>query len=616
MKGFLAIALREIDERKRVLAVAAAASLIPFAVPIVRGLSGPAAAEARSVTALFLCLAFAGGIAVGLGATLLVPSMANRRIGFDFARPVSAFGIWGGRIAAALALALATALIVWIPARLAGPIVPGGDLFAMTGLPRSWPLLAVASLLTLYCLLHTVVLAFRSRSVLLLADAVFAAAALMGASAAATHLYDAYAAAPHSLVVVLLSTAAVTALACAGYASVLRGRTDLHAAHAASSIVLWSIVGAAVLGANGYAYWVTAAGPSDLDGWIWATPAAKGPWVELGESARGARANFLYDTATGRFARTGTRDWAVSRDGKRAAWVKTDSREGPHVVWAWALEEPSAKPAQTRIALNGSPELMELSADGSRLATMGDGLLSIHDLRSGTTLVTARVPTSGGQSVRALFIANDRLRIYRAGDTALDVLELDVSSRSLTQTGRIAGLDGLRHFVTDPTGSRVITTDGSTRRKKLFDGRSGDLLATLVDAAEGSRWPRFLSGGRIVLTERSSSGLRLLLFGADGQRGPVIPMPNGSQVVAGGELGPGRLIVGIADEKFHYASWLVDLDAATARKIADDLWPVDTFWSSSAVGSDATTLFYGPAQRQLVRLNPLTGERRVLLGAR
>ena len=100
MRGFLAIARREIGERKLLLAAAAFASLIPLGVPLVRGFSGANALEARSGTALFLCVAFAGGIAISLGATILVPSIANRRIGFDFARPVSALAIWSGAVAA------------------------------------------------------------------------------------------------------------------------------------------------------------------------------------------------------------------------------------------------------------------------------------------------------------------------------------------------------------------------------------------------------------------------------------------------------------------------------------------------------------------------------------
>lgn len=615
MKGFLAVARREIGERRLVITAAAFASLLPLGAPVVHGLSGVTAQEARSAIALFLCLAFAGGIAVGLGATIVVPSIGNRRIGFDFARPVSAFDIWGGRISATLLLAVVTGIIVWIPSRLAGPLLPWNDLFANTGLPAYWPLLALGCLLALYSLLHAVTLAFRSRSVVLLLDAVFLLAATFGTVAAISHLVLAFAEAPLARVLVFLPIAALAALLCAGYASIARGRTDLGAAHRASSLVLWTMMGAAILAANGYASWVTSARPANL-GDLWATPAANGPWVDLAGSARGAQANFFYDTTTGRFARL-TVNWrgpVLSRDGKRGAWVLANPRGGPFPVWTWRLDDPHAKPVATRILLPGYPSVFELSADGSRLATMEEGILSIHDIASEKTAVSAHVSVGDRRSVEGLFVGNDRFRIYRTEASTFDILELDLSTRALSKVGAIPILNDLRYLVPDPTGSRVIAVDGPIRRMRLFDGRTGELFATLADTPAEGRWPVFLSGGRIAVIERSSEGLRLLVFGGRGERRAAIPLPSGSQASIGGEIEPGRLVVGIADPNFHYASWLVDLDAASTRKIADDLRPVRSLWTSIETGSDATKLFYGPGQRSLVHLDPLTGERKVLLG--
>lgn len=617
MRGFLAIARREIGERKLLLAAAAFASLIPLGVPLVRGLSGANALEARSGTALFLCVAFAGGIAISLGATILVPSIASRRIGFDFARPLSAFAIWGGAVAAALLLAVATGLIVWIPARLAGAALPWNDLYASTGLPGGWQLLALGGLLALFSLFHAATLAFRSRSVLLLLDAVFALATSFGVATATSRLLQVFAMEPLSRVVWSLPIAGAVALFAAGCASVARGRTDVRAAHRAQSLVLWTMVGAAVIAANGYASWVTAARPIDLEDALWVAPAASGPWVELSGSARGAQATFLYDTTAERFARTVTVDWrgpVMSRDGKRAAWVHADAHGGPLPVWAWRLDDPTAKPAATRLLMNGYPSLMELSADGSRLATIEAGILSIHDIVSEATLASARIPATDRQNVRGIFVGNDRFRIYRTDEATFDILELDVPARALTRVGTIRDLHDLRFFVAGPAGSRVIAVDGQDRRMRLFDGRTGEFLAALAETPAESRWPGFLSGGRIVVTEKASAGLLLLVYGPGGEKTAAIPLPSGRQASAGGEVRPGLLLVGIADEAFHYTSWLVDLDAASVRKVSDDLRPVRSFWTSAETGSDATKLFYGPGQRSLVRFDPLTGQRKLLLG--
>jgi len=617
VRGFFAITRREIGERRLLFAAAALTSLIPLIAPFVPGNGAASAVDVRGWTALLISFAFAAGISIGLGGTMCPPSIASRRIGFDFAKPVSAFAIWGGRIAAALLLAVATATLVWIPARLSGATLPWKELLTQREVSLTWLLLALGALIVVFCVCHAATLALRSRSALTGLDALLAVAAWFGVSAALSRLPLFMAAVPFQRAAVGFAIAAGAALAAAGYASVARGRTDIGAAHRALSLVLWTAIGAGVVGVNGYASWVMSAKPGDLEQDLWASPASAGTWIQLEGRARGARATFLYDTAAERFARTPTVDWrgpVVSANGTRAAWIQGNADGGPFPLWTWRLDDPKAEPARTRLLVAGYPSLMELSADGSRLATMEAGLLLVRDLASERVLVSARFPTRERQGVRGLFIDNDRLRIFRTDETTFDIFELDAPSRTLRTIGSIGELNSLRFFVSDPTGGRIIVVDEPNRRTRLFDGGSGALLATLGDAPAQSRWPRFLSGGRIGVTEGSDAGLRLRLYGQDGAPLTTIPMPPGRQAVTGGEVAPGQLVVGIGDEGSHGTVWLVDLDAATIRKIADDLWPVRSLWTSPDIGSPATKLFYGPGQRSLVYFDPLTGKRRVVLG--
>ena len=106
---------------------------------------------------------------------------------------------------------------------------------------------------------------------------------------------------PFRRVGIWLAASFLVAVVGAGFAAVARGRTSVASAHRASSLWLWSILGAAVLSAHGYAWWVASARPADLAE-LWAVPAARGPWMQLGGSARGARATFLYDARSGRFS--------------------------------------------------------------------------------------------------------------------------------------------------------------------------------------------------------------------------------------------------------------------------------------------------------------------------
>ena len=616
MRDFFAITRREIAERRLLFAAAAFTSLIPIAAPFVPGNGGASAVDVRGWTAFLISFAFAAGISTGLGGTMCAPSIASRRIGFDFARPVSGIAIWAGRFAAAMLLAVATATLVWIPARLAGATLPWKDFLTEREVSLAWPLLALGGLAVVFCLFHAVTLVLRSRSALTGLDAILAVAAWLGVSAALWRLPLFMAAVPFQRAAVSFAIAAGAALGAAGYASIAHGRTDIRAAHRALSLVLWTAIGIAVIGVNAYASWVISAKPADLERDLWASPASAGTWIQVEGRARGARATFLYDTATGRFARTPTIDWrgpVISANGTRAAWIQANADGGPFPLWTWRLDDPKAEPARTRLLLDGYPPLMELSADGSRLATMEEGLLSIHDLASEKALVSARIPTTERQSVRGVFIDNDRLRIFRTDERTLDILELDVPSRTLRKIGAIGELNRLRFFVTDRAGGRIIAVDEPNRRTRLFDGRSGAFLATLGDAPADSRWPRFLSGGRIAVTERSDAGLRLRLYGPDGAALATIPLPPGRQAATGGEVAPGQLVVGVGAEGSHYTAWLVDLETRSVRKAADELWPVRSFWTSPDTGSPATKLFYGPGQRSLVRLDPLTGERKILL---
>ena len=176
MKELLAVFRREFGERRAVLWAAAAMSLVPVVVPVIRGLTGMDAVQTRSSIAFLLAAAFGLGLAVALGASMLVPRIANRRIAFDLSRPVSGSTIWVACVASATALAACSAGIAVLPAWLAGSAPHLGDLWAEP-LP-AWVLLLAALLgvPVIFSLLHFVALAFRSRSWRLALDAALAAA--------------------------------------------------------------------------------------------------------------------------------------------------------------------------------------------------------------------------------------------------------------------------------------------------------------------------------------------------------------------------------------------------------------------------------------------------------
>src|SRR4029453_331397 len=103
-------------ERRMLFVAAAVAAASPFGVPLVSGLHNLDAAEARSATALAVSAILLCGVSAFLGGTRLPRGLADRRIGFDFARPLSSGAIWGGTLLGTLVLAIGSAFIAWLPA--------------------------------------------------------------------------------------------------------------------------------------------------------------------------------------------------------------------------------------------------------------------------------------------------------------------------------------------------------------------------------------------------------------------------------------------------------------------------------------------------------------------
>jgi hypothetical protein len=114
---------------------------------------------------------------------------------------------------------------------------------------------------------------------------------------------------------------------------------------------------------------------------------------------------------------------------------------------------------------------------------------------------------------------------------------------------------------------------------------------------------------------------RLRVFGSDGRALQALALPRScdwgdvqSRVTLGGEVAPDQVVVGCTDRSGEREVWLADFRAGAIRKAGDGLLPLWTFGPPAAIASEATKLFYGPNHRSLIRFDPLTGERRTLLG--
>lgn len=171
MRAFLAVARRELAEKRFVFFAAIVASLIPFAVPLVRHLGGGPAKEARAFTALLLAGTVGTALALVLGATVLATETATRRIGFYFSRPISALALWTGKVSASLVIVLGALAVVLGPTLLVNrSFAPLGDLLPLGAAGAAAAVIAFFLLLLLFA--STAGIATRSRSPLLAADIV------------------------------------------------------------------------------------------------------------------------------------------------------------------------------------------------------------------------------------------------------------------------------------------------------------------------------------------------------------------------------------------------------------------------------------------------------------
>jgi hypothetical protein len=624
MKGLLAVTWREIVHRRMLFVAALIAAVAPFAVPWLHGLHGVDAADVRGGTALALSLTFLFGATAFIGGTRLPRAIAERGIGFDLARPLSTPAIWGGTLAATLCLAIGSGFIAFAPAGLIGDAPAWKNLVDSADVPLPWPIVVIGAVLLLFGLFGAAGIALRAHSPQLVADLVLLTATLAAGAFVLFRLQ--WAGVSNEVMIralLALGWVAVVALLIAGFAAVSRGRADIRAANRAQSVFLWATTTIGLLGLYAYGAWLLSAPPSELRRIQTVDAAAAGPWVYVVGEARGAEAHFLDDIAGGRFTRVpwGTGGAVFSDDGLVAGWIERLGRSERLRI----VELNAARPRpRTGAALAKDSEGLVLDAHGARAAIFGKDGISVFDLRTGRLIFSARIAEYTAFP-RAFFLDPDRLRIYWCQKDRFDIFEADLVARKLVQTGSITGLKGWPILATDRLGRRLACNEFEAKRLRLFDARSGDFLKTLTEGDSFAGPARFLADDRIVALAHRGGERLLEVFSPSGAPVRAIPLPGGTlmqkqrSTALGGEVSPGALALATG-EPGNTPVYLVSLNTGSMQSLNLRGRPVSRwvafFGRPNAVpapGSPSTTLFQTDSG-ELVRLDPATGERRVILG--
>lgn len=536
MRGFLAVFERELTER-RLLAIAALGfGLIAAALPLVPGVQagGLTPEDVRGGVALGFALLLSTLSAVFLGGSVLASDLLERRMGFYFARPLSGWTLWLGKVAASLVLIFGAILLVLLPALLvggnfdpggfwgfnsAGQVMNGAEAFLL------WSL----ALLLLFFAINALSLMVRSRSpwvVLDIAALVLVAAAIWSARgrlllagigigsknwwAGSINIF--------AWMTVLLVVVVLGAFIAAGAVQVVQGRTDVQRAHRAVSVTLWGTLIALGIFFQALTFWWVRASPSDLMGVTQVAAVPEGSsWIAFGGPAAhrpGYNPVFFYDVASGRSVPArlgGLSAWwglpiGISADGRRAVWPQLQgaSLKSPVVLQQLDLKRPGAEPRPTRLSLPSLPQAVALSRDGRRIAIAAGYRLTVEDFESGRILASAhysRVPWFS----RLAFAGPDRVRLHQLREdwnpiserkVNVDILELDIKTGTLKQTGSLPDVHGTMGWSLSPDGERALLRN--RRELQLRDSRTGELLADLGTAEEGAS-AYFLKDGRISL---------------------------------------------------------------------------------------------------------------------
>lgn len=620
MRAFAAVARREILEKRFVLAAALVAAVIPFAVPLVRGLGGETARETRNLTAVILAVGISTAVALGLGASVFAGELAAKRMGFFLSRPISIPALWGGKLAGALLLVAGCfALIVGPAALLDRKQIPAGEAAAELAM-------SAAGLVLIFLFANAVSTVVRSRSALAAADLVAAGVlSLVCASAVSRLSRGGFSAIP--LLVVAAATLLAGAFLFASYRALAGGRTDLRAAHAAFSAALWGILATGAALFAGYAVWAVHAPPSAMTRVDTAVRSGAGDWVVVEGRARGLNASFLYDLRSGRSHRFVSPVLETSPDGKMAAWLAAESPRGPWTLTTLRLDDPRASERETKIVLAGRTWPLILAPGGSRIAVVSGRLLTVYDLDSGRALVSVQVREKD-DAISGTFVTPDLLRILKIaeaggpGRSRVHSMELDVTSRRFSVVGANENLVSPA-FLRSPSGGDLLVIERTGSRAALLDPRTLAVKAVLRQGPPGWWAAAFLSDGRIAFAASDTKSSRAEVFSPYGAPIARVPLGGPGRVRLGGEPGADELFVSITPDEFSPGGFprhlfLIDWKQGSAKEIARGLEPVAASWRDPRPvppGSELSKAFLTD-KGGLVRLDPATCERRVLLGHR
>lgn len=607
MNHTLAIARRELAEKKFVLTAALALAAVVAIIPFLRGSS----ANWRSlyvVGSMILSAGFAAGLAVMLGVSIIGRELSDRRLSFYFTKPVAAPAIWFGKLIASALLVAGTFLIGNLPAVAAGlkeykAVWSGG--------PQGLAILAIF-FATIFFVAHVLSTIARSRSPWAAVDLVAATALGIVAWRIVQPLLSSFAWLMLLFVVKVFGWLLLIGVLAAGAWQLAMGRTDRLQSHRALSQFLWPAVATAIAICGAIVWWVVSATPGELTGEYRVHVSPRGGVALISGTSKHRRdykPRFIMDLRNGDYERLMSLplQQGFTGGGTKIVTIEPVVRSGA-IGEVYVRDAALHAHARATGLIIGQHVTIAVSPDGNRIAYVTQGVLTIYDVPSRRSLGSVRM----ANPVRTMwFMSPDVVRVFQATPSTnsvqpheLAIFEYDLRSRAFTRTGSFQRPARYFGFTASSDGSRLfVRTDG--HGVSVLDGRSAAVLMTLNDNVG---WFRPLPEGRMIGSV--SGGLRV--FNAAGAVERDIPI--GARNYGFFPVAADRVLVE-AKTNSGFEELVVDVNSGSIVRRVKDLRPIDGDWFlyDGRYSAPSPDHLFIDSKGQLIRWNAITNERTVLV---
>ena len=641
MKAFFALVAREVNERKALIGAAAVASLLPLLAPLLPSTGTNPPEDIREAVMWVMVFGLIPLFALLLGVSFIGRDLAEDRLGFFFAQPISGPTIWFGKLAATTGLLWMSQVIIMLPTVLLSPeplqlVAPKGPLAPYD--PLWFTVLPLwLGPIGVMLLAHAVGTMWRSRSLWVIVDLVALLVVISGAWLLFRPFFFHYTAGVAVRGYLWLVSILLAALALGGAFQMTVGRVDLRRGHRALSSTVWSIVLVGVFGLGGWTWWIRSADLEDLSASSMVALGA-GEWISVMGSSPGRvdyEPRFIVSLKDGRWLRADSRnvwdmrDMVIARDQSRAVWLSPITFGSSKFMIA-DLDARKPEGRESGFEFDVLVRDVALSDDGDRAAVIQNRTVMVFDLDSQAQLAAAQI--SGDFEPHAVsFEDRDQLRIETI-DTTQNTTEraryqtrhFDIANKVLSNGDQprrsyysktIPRVDGKTRVSFEDLG-------GNERRMILVDEDTGERLAELGRMV-GWRSIRVV-GDRLVVARWGREGERIEIFDGLGTLLRTIDLRDAGALYAGGQIDDDRLVVGVWKWGSSEApspsmrTMVIDVAAASGEVVLDGYAPVLGLWGNETsagawdVGTLASRVLKGPGD-SLHLWDPETNELKQLI---